>query len=133
MAASVLQYTLPGSPSLYYGDEAGMEGGKDPFNRRTYPWSNEDQTLLEHFKALGKLRKDYAALREGNIRFSRYDSGKLGFFRELAGKKLMICVNRSEESWQIPSGKLLLGHNLQAVAPTQLALNPLGFCILEEI
>ena len=133
MAASVLQYTLPGSPSLYYGDEAGMEGGKDPFNRRTYPWGNEDQTLLAHFKALGKLRKDYAALREGNIQFFRYDSGKLGYSRELAGKKLQICINRSQERWEIPAGKLLLGHNLQTVAPTRLALIPLGFCILEEM
>jgi glycosidase len=133
MAASVLQYTLPGSPSLYYGDEAGMEGGKDPFNRRTYPWGDEDRTLLEHFKILGRLRKEHAALREGMIRFFRYDSGKLGFFRELTGKKLRICINRSEESWEIPAGKLLLGHNLQTVAPTWLTLNPLGFCILEEM
>ena len=133
MAASVLQYTLPGSPSLYYGDEAGMEGGKDPFNRRTYPWGDEDRTLLEHFKILGRLRKEHTALREGMIRFFRYDSGKLGFFRELAGKKLRICINRSEESWEIPAGKLLLGHNLQTVAPTWLTLNPLGFCILEEM
>ena len=42
LMATFLQYMLPGSPSLYYADEAGMEGHKDPFNRRPYPWCRED-------------------------------------------------------------------------------------------
>ena len=46
LMASLLQYMLPGAPSLYYADEAGMEGYKDPFNRRTYPWGREDKQLL---------------------------------------------------------------------------------------
>ena len=41
--ASFLQFTLPGAPSIYYGDEAGMEGYRDPFNRRTFPWGREDE------------------------------------------------------------------------------------------
>ena len=45
MMASFLQYMLPGSPSLYYGDEALMEGYKDPFNRRSFPWGREDRDL----------------------------------------------------------------------------------------
>jgi hypothetical protein len=56
--ASFLQYTLPGAPSLYYGDEAGMEGYNDPFNRRTYPWGRENPELLSHHRNLGQLRKD---------------------------------------------------------------------------
>jgi glycosidase len=44
--ASIIQYTLPGVPSLYYGDEAGMEGYKDPFNRFCYPWGRENEELL---------------------------------------------------------------------------------------
>ena len=58
MMASFIQYMLPGSPSLYYGDEAGMEGGKDPFNRRTYPWGRENRELLTHHRLLGRLRKE---------------------------------------------------------------------------
>jgi glycosidase len=56
MMASFLQYMLPGSPSLYYGDEALMEGYKDPFNRRTFPWGQEDRELQAHFRLLGQLR-----------------------------------------------------------------------------
>ena len=59
MRASFLQFTLPGAPSIYYGDEAGMEGGKDPFNRRTYPWGREDTDLRDHFLRLGRLRRDW--------------------------------------------------------------------------
>ena len=56
--ASVLQYFLPGVPSLYYGDEAGMEGFEDPINRRPFPWGKEDRDILSHYQKLGELRKD---------------------------------------------------------------------------
>ncbi len=55
-AASFLQFMLPGAPSIYYGDEAGMEGYNDPFCRRPYPWGREDRELLAHYRLLGKLR-----------------------------------------------------------------------------
>ena len=55
-AAAVLQYTLPGVPSLYYGDEVGMQGFGDPFCRGAFPWENEDADLLEFYRALGQLR-----------------------------------------------------------------------------
>ena len=51
--AAFLLYTLPGVPSLYYGDEAGMQGGSDPFNRAGYPWGKEDDELLKFYKKLG--------------------------------------------------------------------------------
>ena len=57
--ASAIEYFLPGIPSIYYGDEAGMQGFKDPVNRRTYPWGNERADLLEHYKTLGKIRTTY--------------------------------------------------------------------------
>jgi len=59
MLASTIQYTLPGMPSLYYGDEVGMTGWTDPYSRGCYPWGNEDESLLKHYKRLGALRKDY--------------------------------------------------------------------------
>ncbi|HWP52127.1 MAG TPA: glycoside hydrolase family 13 protein [Clostridia bacterium] len=56
-AAAFLQFTLPGIPSIYYGDEAGSTGFEDPFNRGCYPWGQEDQDLLSYFKALSAFRK----------------------------------------------------------------------------
>ena len=100
--ASVLQYTLPGSPSIYYGDEAGMEGGKDPFNRRTYPWGREDQRLLSHFRQLGQLRRKYAPLRLGDVAFFSRTNGRIGFTRTWENTVLRIYVNRNDEDWVLP-------------------------------
>ncbi len=65
--ASAMQYTLPGVPCVYYGDEAGMEGYKDPFNRGCYPWGQEDQDLVAWYQNLGKLRASLPVLKEGGI------------------------------------------------------------------
>jgi len=133
LMASFLQYTLPGSPSLYYGDEAGMEGYNDPFNRRTYPWGKENQELLSHFRNLGQLRKNHAALRLGDIQFFQAGDQRIGFSRSYQGKTLRIYVNRSYDNWEIPASKVVLGHNLHTVAPTWVTLSPMGFCITEDV
>ena len=131
LMASFLQYMLPGCPSLYYGDEAGMEGYKDPFNRRPYPWGREDLELMDHFKRLGQLRKKQEALRLGDIQFFQAGDKHLGFSRSYNGKTVKIYANRSADSWEIPYGKILLGYNLQTVAHDCLVLGPRGFCITE--
>ena len=131
LMASFLQYTLPGSPSLYYADEAGMEGCKDPFNRRTYPWGRENRALLEHFKRLGSLRKHYAALRTGDIQFFHAGDQRLGFCRTLGQQKIYVYIKRSYDTWDVPVGTVLLGHKLHTVAPDWVTLSPMGFCIVE--
>jgi glycosidase len=132
LMATFLQYTLPGSPSLYYADETGMEGYKDPFNRRTYPWGREDREILEHFRQLGKLRQLCEPLRLGDLEFFQAGDQKIGFSRSLNGKKLRIYVNRSSDEWEVPAGRLLYGYQLLTVAPTWLSISPMGFCIVEE-
>ena len=99
--ATVLQFTLPGSPSIYYGDEAGMEGYKDPFNRRPYPWGKEDNDLLAHFRMLGKLRAEHPALRLGKVEFFCVGNGEIGFVRSYEGDRLKIYVNRKDGSFAI--------------------------------
>jgi 4-alpha-glucanotransferase len=125
--ASFLQYALPGAPSIYYGDEAGMEGHKDPFNRRTYPWGKEDEALLAHYQALGQLKRNYQALRQGDIHFSENCCGRLGFTRRFGNEKLHIYINRSHEPWDLPKGTALLSQNLQGST-----LMPMGFSIMED-
>jgi len=131
LTASFLQYMLPGAPSLYYADEAGMEGHKDPFNRRTFPWGRENPQLLAHFRRLGQLRKEQPALRLGEIRFFQAGDRRIGFARVFADKELRCYVNQSADIWEIPSGTLLLGHNLHTAAPDWLSLSPMGFCLVE--
>jgi len=132
LIASFLQYMLPGAPSLYYADETGMEGHKDPFNRRTYPWGKEDKGLLAHHKMLGQLRKDLQALQLGDLEFFQAGGQKLGFRRSYQGKTVRCYVNYSQGHWDIPAGQLLYGHNLRTVAPDWLSLSPKGFCITED-
>ena len=132
LAASFLQYTLPGSPSLYYGDETCMEGYRDPFNRRPFPWGREDWEIQDHFKRLGQLRKDYAALRLGDIRFFESQDRHIGFTRSYEGHTLRVYVNRSADNWEIPNHRVVLGYNLQLVAEETLTIGPRGFVITEE-
>ena len=131
LMASFLQYMLPGCPSIYYADEVGMEGYKDPFNRRPYPWGREDRELLEHYTRLGKLRSRCEVLRLGDISFFQAGDKHLGFTRSYNGKTVKIYANRSGDSWEIPYGKILLGYNLQVVSQDCLVLGPRGFCITE--
>ena len=132
LMASFLQFTLPGSPSIYYGDEALMEGHRDPFNRRPFPWGREDRELQDHFRRLGRLRRDWECLRLGDIRFFQYGDRHLDFTRSYGGKTLRVYCNRSADPWDIPAGKVVFGWALQTVAPDCLTLAPRGFCITED-
>jgi glycosidase len=132
LIASFLQFTLPGAPSIYYGDEAGMEGGKDPFCRRTYPWGKENPVLLEHFRKLGQLRRTEKALRTGKTEFSYAAGGLIHYIRESEDCRLHIYVNRSADSWDIAPGEVLYGYNITHKKPGLLRLAPMGFCITRE-
>ena len=93
--AAVIQYTLPGVPSLFYGDEAGMQGYKDPFNRICYPWGNENLELIEFYQTLGRVRKESDCLKEGLFHTVSEMLSCLAF--ERVGKKdaLLVIVNRN--------------------------------------
>lgn len=101
--AMVLMFFLPGVPCIYYGDEAGMQGYKDPFNRGCYPWGSEDKELIEFVKQLSKLRKNYDIFKEGHFRFIMSDEDVTGFARisENNKKAVLIFVNRSGETQYI--------------------------------
>ncbi len=120
----VLQYTLPGAPSLYYADEAGMEGHKDPFNRRPYPWGKEKENLLSHFRGLGQLKKTCTALQTGATAFFRAEGGQLGFTRQSESGCVKIYVNLSDAPWTVSGKNVLLSAGLE-----QNTLKPFGFCI----
>ncbi len=96
--AVALQYTLPGVPSVYYGDEAGLEGYKDPFNRGCYPWGNENPELIEFYKTMGKIRNENSVFQKGY--FSPFSSmlGCVAYRRHDENGDIMVIVNRNEHS-----------------------------------
>ena len=132
LLAAFLQFMLPGAPSIYYGDEVGMEGGKDPFNRRTYPWGKENKFLLAFYRQLGKLRASEDALRIGKLRFSYAGDGLLHFIRSTENSKLHIYVNRSCDPWDIAPGNVIFGSKIMAQGPSLLRLAPMGLCVTKE-
>ena len=133
LVASFLQYTLPGCPSLYYGDEAGMEGYGDPFCRRPYPWGREDRELMTHFKRLGFLRTHCEPLQKGDIHFFQASNMQIGFTRSCNGTTVRVYVNRSSDDWEIPVGRILLGCNMHTVAKDALVLGHNGYCVVMEM
>ncbi len=96
--ATVLLYTLPGFPSVYYGDEAGVQGGFDPFNRSFYPWGNEDAALINWYKNLGKIRKSLHCLKEG--KFEPYSAmlSCVAYIRRSEKDKILVIANRNYHS-----------------------------------
>ncbi|MCX7781010.1 MAG: bifunctional glycogen debranching protein GlgX/4-alpha-glucanotransferase [Negativicutes bacterium] len=101
--------TFPGVPCIYYGDEAGLEGYADPFNRRTYPWGNEDPELLDWFKKLTALRRRHAALSTGEWLPLPAADDVYGYIRRIAGgldvfgqarrnNVAIVLFNRSHEA-----------------------------------
>jgi glycosidase len=91
---ALLQYTLPGIPSLYYGDEAGVEGYGDPFCRTFFPWGKEDGYLVEFYKKLGLFRRTSKAFSGGDFIPVHTSLGMFSFIRQTENEKVLVCVNR---------------------------------------
>ncbi len=100
--AATLQYTLPGVPSVFYGDEAGLQGYGDPFCRAAYPWGCEDDELLEFYRVLGHVRRENEAFREGEFIPLHSEIGYMAFIRKSDSNRVLVCVNRWHEDTYIP-------------------------------
>ncbi len=103
---TLLQFTLPGAPSVYYGDEVGMSGGGDPDNRRTFPWpdingglngqgDSYDAGMLAHFKTILGLRRDHSALRRGDVTTLLVDDASkiYSYIRWDANERIVVVLN----------------------------------------
>ncbi len=98
--ASALEFMLPGMPSIFYGDEAGMEGFGDPFCRRPYPWGRAEETLRAHYAALGQLKRELPVLHAPHIAFAVHEGAKLGFVRYTGRKSdgvLLVLCNAGQK------------------------------------
>jgi glycosidase/fibronectin type 3 domain-containing protein len=99
--ASVIQFTVPGAPTVFYGDEVGMTGDDDPDDRRTYPWADKggtpDQVMFTHYQALNTLRSTNGVLVHGDFKVLLADdaSGVVAYGRKTNTQAALIIVNRS--------------------------------------
>lgn len=94
--AAAIQFTLPGVACIYYGDEAGLCGGEDPYNRRFYPWGNEDKELLNFYRELGRVRRGCAYFSGGSFRFISAALGCVAYERFSGSGSVLIIANRNE-------------------------------------
>jgi cyclomaltodextrinase len=100
--AVLFQMTYPGTPCIYYGDEVGMEGGRDPDNRRAMLWDKTqwDTSLLAFYKRLLTLRRDHGVLRRGDYRTILADdkTGVFAFRRDYGKEHVLVVFNRSSQA-----------------------------------
>ncbi|MBR6502299.1 MAG: glycoside hydrolase family 13 protein [Clostridia bacterium] len=132
-AAAVIQYTLPGIPSLYYGDEAGIEGYGDPFCRATYPWGRENQELLQFYKQLGQVRKNCVAFADGDFYTILATDSAIAYTRKNKNGMVFVAVNRGSDAVKInlpPEFNNCKNKFGNTVTDGEITLNECEYCIV---
>ena len=95
--AYVIIATMPGVPCIYYGDEAGSEGARDPFNRLPYPWGRENTGLVEWYAKLGGIRRGEKLFEKGYFRVISDNDGVFVYERFDSVGRVVIIINRSSD------------------------------------
>lgn len=136
--AGMLLYSFPGSPTLFYGDEAGVQGFEDPLNRGAFPWGSEDAALTDFFRTLGQLRRTRESLRSGALRYLLARGGALAIERERGGERTVTALNAGDApadltlAWDAPTAQdAMTGQRFLVIdGKAHLTLPPLNGVIL---
>ncbi len=103
--ASLIQFTLPGVPSVYYGDEIGMQGMKDPFNRACMDWENKNEELLKWYKRLGQIRNGAKALIDGEFVPVFCENSAIAYERISGENRILVAINNNDATSMIYVGE----------------------------
>lgn len=93
-----MQFTMVGVPTIFYGDEAGVQGYADPFCRSCYPWGREDNDILEHYRYAIALRNNNEVLKKGDFESVYMYENCYAFIRFDERNKIVIAVNFGEDT-----------------------------------
>ncbi|MCI8611288.1 MAG: glycoside hydrolase family 13 protein [Clostridiales bacterium] len=126
--ASIIQFTVYGVPSVFYGDEAGIEGGHDPFCRKPFPWGSEEEALQAHYRLLGSIRR-HPIFATGDFQVLEGSRNFICYTRFLNGARIYVAVNLSDTTrlLSVQGRDLLTGKNFTRAVPPES-----GVILLEE-
>lgn len=99
--AAAMQFTFPGMPVIWAGDEFGLDGVNGEESRTPIPWNNErpnDRSMLVHYKAFAKIRKENSALHDGSMRFVYVSSELIAYVRENKKQTILVVVSRGSDT-----------------------------------
>jgi len=140
--ASVIPFTFPGVPSIYYGDEIGMSGGEDPDCRKCMEWDadKQDRELFAFYAQLVRLRRAHRALRDGSYEMLCAESGTpaIAYARKADGERFIVSVNAgpsasaleaasSSAAWDVVFGEAELSARGGTLS---IQLPPYGYAIM---
>lgn len=140
--ALIMQMTLPGVPTVYYGDEVGLEGFQDPDNRKTFPWGKENNTIKNLYVKAINLRGNNKVLLKGDFKICYFCEYIIGYERNYEGFKILVLINSSDKDEVIYDEEVLKGKFLDAtkvnrliaeVIQLPLVVKAKGYLVLQEI
>ncbi len=106
--ATLLQFTLPGVPSIYYGDEIGMQGYTDPLNRQYFTWDNINEEIFNWYCKLGKIRSKYSVFSFGEYSEVCVNEGLFVYKITSLEGEVMVAINLSNNDVSLEfNGSLL--------------------------
>jgi neopullulanase len=101
--ATLFQMTYPGAPCIYYGNEIGMTGGREPENRTPFPWdeSRWDHELRNTVKTYAHLRMAHAVLRTGEFVPVYAEERRIAYLRHLGAERMLVAINAGGAPWEL--------------------------------
>ena len=132
--AAILQFTLPGVPCIYYGDENGMEGHIDPFCRFCFDWTNLNEDLIAFYQKLGKLREEYREIfKDGVFSALRADGGFIFYKRVKNQKEIYTYVNYSQKSYLLKLPQKCKNCLTDEIYENEIFVKPNSFAIFTKL
>ena len=125
--AVVIQFTWPGAPTIYYGDEAGVCGWTDPDNRRTYPWGHEDQEMIDFHKEMIRIHKNNRELLTGSLKYTDHGYNVLAYARFNRYEACIIIVNNNDNEVMEEISVWQLGVPSEAVLKRLILTSDMGY------
>ncbi len=131
--AAVLQFTLPGVPCIYYGDENGMEGHIDPFCRQCFDWERLNEDLISFYQKLSAIREKYRHIfKDGELQDLKVTQSLLFYKRQKNSECVYCCVNNSATSYALSITENYFDCLTNEKLEKQIVVNPYSYRIFAK-